>query len=275
MYKFKAFLFAALILGMTACTHNTPLQWAGFHPDYEVGTYDLKGKRALIIATNHDLLGEGPDADATGVASSEVTHPYYEFKRNGMKVDLGSVKGGKIPVDPQTIRFPVISPHDERSLVDSVFQQKIYNSLKIDNVDFTKYDIIFLAGGWGAAYDLGYSDVLGQKISQAYAADRIVGGVCHGPLGLLKAKKPNGENLVKGLKLTAVTDKQVKELGIELTPQHPEAELRKVGALFESQTKFRDFLATHVVVDGNLITGQNQNSGLETADKMMKLLSSK
>ena len=49
--------------------------------------------------------------------------------------------------------------------------------------------------------------------------------------------------------MTGVTDKQVKELGIEITPLHPETELRKAGALFESQTAFRDLFATHVVVD--------------------------
>ena len=65
-----------------------------------------------------------------------------------------------------------------------------------------------------------------------------------------------------------------KELKIEITPQHPETELRKAGALYESQTAFRDMFATHVVVDDEkrFVTGQNQNSGLETAHKMMQVV---
>jgi hypothetical protein len=43
-------------------------------------------------------------------------------------------------------------------------------------------------GGWGAAYDLGFSKVLGRRITEAYAAGKVVGGVCHGPLGLLLAR---------------------------------------------------------------------------------------
>ena len=72
-----------------------------------------------------------------------------------------------------------------------------------------------------------------------------------------------------------MTDKQIKELGIEVTPKHPETELREAGALFESQNAFRDFFATHVAVDeeSRFVTGQNQNSGLETAHTMMQLLS--
>jgi hypothetical protein len=74
--------------------------------------------------------------------------------------------------------------------------------------------------------------------------------------------------------MTGVTDKQLKELNIELTPLHPETELRKAGAVFESQTAFRDVLATHVAIDAEqrFITGQNQNSGLETAQKMIAII---
>ena len=54
-----------------------------------------------------------------------------------------------------------------------------------------------------------------------------------------------------------------------------EAELRRAGALYESQTAFIDFFATHVVVDDEerFVTGQNQNSGLETAHEMTRLIS--
>lgn len=74
--------------------------------------------------------------------------------------------------------------------------------------------------------------------------------------------------------MTGVSDKQVKELGIEITPMHPESELRKAGAIYESQTAFRDMFATHVVVDNEqrFVTGQNQNSGLETSHRMMLVL---
>ena len=72
--------------------------------------------------------------------------------------------------------------------------------------------------------------------------------------------------------MTAVTDKQVQELGITITPQHPERELRAAGALYESETAFRDMFASHVVVDGTLVTGQNQNDGAEVAQRMMDII---
>ena len=99
--------------------------------------------------------------------------------------------------------------------------------------------------------------------------------MCHGLLGLVNAKDQQGNILIAGRKMTGVTDKQIKELGIEVTPLHPETELRKAGAVFESQSAFRDIFATHVVVDDEqrFVTGQNQNSGLEAAHKITELLS--
>ena len=239
----------------------------GLHASYSGPKVRFPGGKALIITTSHDRLGE--NGSKTGVFGSEMTAPYYEFSDAGMKVDLASIKGGSIPIDPMSFRWLVKSEYENRYLQDPEFQRKVNESVRIDDIDFTNYDIIYLAGGWGAAYDLGTSEVLGRKVSHAFRAGKVIGGVCHGPLGLLLAKDENGAPLVKGRRLTAVTDKQVKELGITMTPQHPERELRAAGALFENQRAFRDIFANHSVVEGRLVTGQNQNAGAEVANKMM------
>jgi putative intracellular protease/amidase len=245
------------------------LEGLGLHPEYDGQRYLLPEGKALIISTSHDRLGD--DGDETGVFGSELTAPYYEFQDGRMSVDVASIKGGQIPIDPMSFKWFVKSEYDERFLSDPAFQGKAKNSLLIDDIDFTQYDIIYLAGGWGAAYDLGKSKVLGRKISEAYAAGKVIGGVCHGVLGLLLARDENGQPLVRGRRITAVTDKQVEELGISITPQHPERELRAAGANFESATAFRDMFANHVVVDGRIVSGQNQNAGAEVANVMMKV----
>jgi putative intracellular protease/amidase len=247
------------------------------HPEYTGELIQLPaGKRALVITTSHGVLAAPGETGGkpSGVMASEMTHPYYNFLDAGMAVDVASVEGGEIPVDPQTLMYMIKTPEDDRFLNDPAFQAKVKNSLRIDDVDFTQYDIIFLAGGWGAAYDLGYSPVLAKKISEAYYAQTpVIGGVCHGVLGLINAKDRDGNPLIAGRRMTGVSDKQVKELGIEITPQHPEAELRKAGALYESQPAFLDFFATHVVdEEQRFVTGQNQNSGHETAQKMIAII---
>ncbi|MAZ86951.1 MAG: type 1 glutamine amidotransferase domain-containing protein [Cellvibrionaceae bacterium] len=274
--KIGAGIITFLIVAVMALP--TLLHHLGLHPEYQGETYSAVGKRALVITTSHDTLNAPGETTGkkTGVMASEMTHPYYTFLDAGMQVDVASIKGGEIPVDPDTLKFMIISPEDKRYLVDPDLQAKVKNSLHIDDVDFTQYDTVFMAGGWGAAYDMGYSEVLGQKISEAYYGnqDTIIGSVCHGALGLINASDDQGNPIIRGRAITGVTDKQVKELGIGLTPMHPETELRKVGVKYESQTAFLDFFATHVSVDSEqrFVTGQNQNSGLEAAHKIVELL---
>jgi putative intracellular protease/amidase len=255
------------------------LQSLGLHPEYDGPTYTVEGMKALIVTTSHSVLApegqtEGP---ATGVASSELTHPYYVFLDAGMKVDIASIKGGEIPVDPLTLNYFIITDEDRRSQKDSVFQEKLRNSMRIDDVDFASYDVVFLAGGWGASYDLAQSDVLAVKISEAYYSENetILGSVCHGPLGFVNARDKEGNLLVEGRVMTGVTNRQLDALGIKFTPKHPETELKKAGAFYESDTAFNDFFATHVSIDyeQRFITGQNQNSGLEVAHLITETLS--
>jgi putative intracellular protease/amidase len=246
------------------------LSLIGFHPAYDREEYNLEGHRALIIATNHDTLGD--TGKATGVYGSELTIAYYEFLDAGMTVDIASPEGGKIPFEPVSLRWPLATHADKRYLNDEDAQNKTQNSLSIEDVDFLDYDIIWMAGGWGASYDLGYSEVLGEKLSEAHAEGILLGSVCHGVLGFRMATEVDGSPLVEGKTMTGVTDKQVVELGIEITPLHPETELRKQNAKFVSSTAFRDMFATYVTVDGNIVTGQNQNSSGETAQTLLRML---
>jgi putative intracellular protease/amidase len=245
------------------------LQQFGIHPDDpDTAPLDMTGTRALCIATNHGVLDIGV---ATGVFASELTVPYYCFLDAGMQVDVASPLGGIIPVDPLSMKETLRTPQDDRLLGDEVLRTKLMDSIAVTAIEMAAYDIVYFAGGWGAAFDLGQSDELGRKVSEAYAAGCVIGGICHGPLGLLRGRTPGGELIVKGRRLTAVTDKQIREVGVEITPLHPETALRQAGALFEGKRHpARDFFANHYVADGDLVTGQNQNAGPMVARLMMQ-----
>ena len=253
------------------------LNLAGLHPKFDGETFNLQGKKALIIATNHGVLNKPGEIDgkSTGLFLSELSIPYYDFKKANIKVDIASIKGGKIPLEP--VPFFIETTEDKKFKKDQETMNLLQNSIPIKDIDFTEYDIIFISGGWGAAYDLGFSELLGEKISDAYySSQAIIGGVCHGVLGFINAKNQDGGPLIAGRKMTGVTDKQLKELGIFFTPQHPEEELKKAGVIFQSETAFRDVFATLTVVDDEkrFVTGQNQNSGHETAYRIMEILNS-
>ena len=265
-------LVGAVVASLLAVWLGVPalLRAMGLHRHFAAPRRNLAGKRALVIATSHDTLGD--TGKKTGVFASEMTAPYYTFLDAGMSVDVASVRGGKIPIEPMSVKWPLRSSHDSRFLKDADFRRKTDASPSVSGIDGAQYDAVFLAGGWGAAFDFEQSPELGRLLLQAEEAGAVIGGVCHGPLGLLAARRGNGQPLVNGRRVTAVTDKQVNELGITHTPRHPERDLRAAGAKFEASTKFRDIFASHVVVDGRLVTGQNQNDGAETADRMMQAI---
>ncbi|MCD8521779.1 MAG: type 1 glutamine amidotransferase domain-containing protein [Saccharospirillaceae bacterium] len=266
---FKVLLAVVLIAGVVIWLG---LPWVlhvmGLHPSYDMPHFDLRGKRALVITTSHSQLGD--TGKATGVFGSEMTVPYYAFLDAGMSVDIASIKGGEIPVEPFSMGWPLATPEDKRFRKDREAMAKLKNSVPVSQINPADYDVYYMAGGWGAAYDLAQSEALADLITRANEHGKILGSVCHGALGLVSAKNTDGRPLIEGRKVTGVTNRQIKQLGIEVTPKHPETEMRKSGAIFESRTSGIEMFATHVVVDGNIITGQNQNSGYETSHRILE-----
>jgi putative intracellular protease/amidase len=247
------------------------LQRLGLHP-VDTGartTPEITGRRALVVCTNHGVLDVGKP---TGVFASEMTAPFYVMADAGMRVDVASPRGGTIPVDPLSLQGAVRCAYDDRFLKDHELRAAVGDSLAVGEIDVADYDLVYLAGGWGAAFDFATSEELAAVVTRADRLGLAIGGVCHGPLGLLGATTADGRPLVEGRRLTAVTDKQVRELGISSTPWHPEAELRTLGARFEARHRLRDVLANHWVLDGNLVTGQNQNAAPMVARELVQLV---
>ena len=248
-------------------------------------SFDLKGYKALIITTSQSTLDKIDEntgkvikiGKATGVYASEMTEPYYTFLDAEMEVDVASISGGKIPIEKLSLMPIVRTKEDSRYLKDPVLQEKVRNSKPIAQVEINDYDIVFLSGGWGAAYDFTQSNKLSELISKAYKDKTILGAVCHGPLVFIGATKPDGSPLVENVKVTGVTNKQLKELMVGTTPKHPETELRNANAQYESNSGLIDLFKNHIVVDKEhlIVTGQNQKGGVGVAQNALALLEEK
>lgn len=235
--------------------------------------YNLRGKRALIVATSHDKLGAESctTCKSTGAASPEMTVPFLIFRDAGVDVTIATIEGGDVPID-SVAKF--YTHWDTAFWGDASAVAATKGTQPVSAVNFTDFDLVYMVGGWGAAYDLGYSEALGRGVTAAFAAGKVLGSVCHGALGFINALKPDGSLLVKGTVMTGVTNRQVQQLGIgKITPMHPEEELVKRGALYKaSRGILTDIDQSLVVEDGNIVTGQNQNSACETAQKMLDKL---
>jgi putative intracellular protease/amidase len=131
------------------------------------------------------------------------------------------------------------------------------------------YDALFYPGGHGPVFDL-YSDDHSIALVREFAkAGKPVAAVCHGPAAFAKVTLADGKHLLAGRSVTAFTNKEEEEFGFAKTvPFALETELAKVAAKFVAA----DPWAEHVVVDGNLVTGQNPKSSRAIAEAVVKLV---
>jgi putative intracellular protease/amidase len=131
------------------------------------------------------------------------------------------------------------------------------------------YDGALFPGGRGPLYDLRHNKHSIALIEGLLNASKPVGAICHAGAVLLNVRDQRGLPIAKDRSVTAFTDSEEELVGLtKVVPYAVETEFRKQGARF---TRASDWSA-HVVVDGNLITGQNPASAQGVADAMLKLL---
>lgn len=224
----------------------------------------------LFIVTSHAFIGE--TGKSTGLWFEELTTPYYAFKDAGYSVEIASISGGAVPIDPTSQKELGDNPASvDRFLRDSQAMQALKNTTSIEKIDSTKYAAVFLPGGHGTMFDFPGNAKLASIVSSTFERGGVVAAVCHGPAGLLDAKDKNGNPIVQGRKVSAFTN--AEEEAVNLTKEMPfllETRLRELGANVETAPNFQPF----AVADGNLITGQNPASSEKVAELVIEQLKS-
>lgn len=269
-----ATVLVAAVLVVPSRLIPSPVEAPCFH---NMSKFELVGRSALIVTTSHSKLGDQncSSCKASGVYGEEMTAPYYLFRDAGLHVTIATIDGGTVPIDPTYNSSLLQTSYDKRFYADPQAYVDSHNTRSVAQTDFSQFDIIFMAGGWGAAWDLGTSDALGRAITRAYAnQSQLLGSVCHGALGFIKATKPDGSLVCNGTRMTGVTDRQIHQLGIaKITPLHPEDALKAAGATYECKHGLvSDLLENDVVVDGRIVTGQNQMGSCQVSQLLMQML---
>lgn len=235
-------------------------------------------RRVLIVTTSHAVLGY--TGYPTGVWYSELTHPYFAFLEAGYEVDVASVAGGKVPVDPFS---DPLNPQgiNGADLITRGFltvpehKAKLEASKKLSEVDPSLYAAVVFAGGNGAIFDFPESPDVARVGQAFWDGGKVVATLCHGTaalVGLRDGKDP----LVKGRKVTGFTNEEealaqahiVGKDGKSYLPFLLEDRLRGLGATWQEGAPFRPL----AIADGRLITGQQNFSGLETARLVVQAL---
>ena len=213
-----------------------------------------------------------------GFWAAELTHPLHVFQEAGYQVDLASTEGGKIVMD--TYSDPTdasgYSAHDVISLgymQQDWFTQMLENTPKFTDVKADDYDAIFLVGGQGPMYTFRGNNDLENLFAQFFEGGKPSAAVCHSTTLLLGAKQSNGKLIVDGKTWTGFANAEEEyadqAVGQKIQPYWIEAEAHKLpNTTFKVATPF----SSYAIEDGNLITGQQQNSGAAAARMVVNQL---
>jgi len=213
-----------------------------------------------------------------GFWAAELTHPLRVFQEAGYEVELVSTEGGKLEMDGYSNPTDAsgYSAHDVISLgymQQESFNNMLQNTKKLTEVEAKNYDAIFLVGGQGPMYTFKGNKDLEKLFVSFYEANKPSAAVCHSTTLLLEAKKSNGELLVKGKTWTGFADAEEefadKAVGMKIQPYRIEDEAKKIP---NTNFKVAEPFSSYAIQDGNLITGQQQNSGAVAAELLVKAL---
>ena len=121
----------------------------------------------------------------------------------------------------------------------------------------SEFAAVFYPGGHGPMFDLVKDETSIKLIQEFYEAGKPVAAVCHGPIVFVNVNV-NGQPLLKGREATGFSN--AEEEAVQLTAAMPnllEDEIKRVGGKY---VKAAEPWAEKVVVDGQVITGQNPGS---------------
>jgi putative cofactor-binding repeat protein len=223
--------------------------------------------KVLMVLTSHDRLGD--TGRRTGFWLEEFAAPYYVLRDAGLDITLASPKGGQPPVDPKSDEPGSQTPAMKRFRSDPDAQRALANTVKLSSVSAEDYDAVFYPGGHGPLWDLAEDRDSLALVERLYAAGKPVAAVCHGPAVLRRAKGADGGPLVRGKKLTGFSNTEEAAVGLtDVVPFLVEDALKANGGRY---SRAEDW-ASHAVVDGNLITGQNPASSEATAKALLEAL---
>jgi len=216
---------------------------------------------------------------------SEMTHTYYFLTEQGYKVEVFSPEGGRCEADAMSDPRDA-SGYSASDLISLGFINTpnllalVENTRPVAQIELGAFDAIVVAGGQSPMFTFEKAKALHEKFVEFYEAGKVAAALCHGTAVLRYATLKDGTPLVRGKTVTgfanieedfadnAVWSANLLSRDKRIMPWRIEPELKRLGANYVQAGLWRGF----AVRDCNLITGQQNFSGAETARAIISAL---
>jgi putative intracellular protease/amidase len=212
-----------------------------------------------------------------GFWASELIHPYDVFTKAGLSVTIASPKGSKVEFDSFSDPRDAsgYSKDDTLSLSyinQPEFMKLLDNTPAISTLNPAEFDAIVVCGGQSPMFTFRQNAALIDLFMQFYTDNKPSAALCHGTCLLLETRLADSSPLIQGKTMTGFANSEEdyadQVVGQKVMPFRIEDEAKKLGAHFVTEAAF----SPHAVRDGYLVTGQQQNSGAETAKLVLQVL---
>jgi putative intracellular protease/amidase len=245
---------------------------------------DQKNKKRIAVVIANPAISTTTQWPV-GFWWSELTHPYYAFTEAGYEVEVFSPDGGLCEADGMSDPRDA-SGYSSTDLITMGFVNTpslltlVQETQPISEIRTNAFDAIVVAGGQAPMFSFDRATTLHKKFAEFYEAGKVAAALCHGVAVLRYVRLGSGELLVKGKTVTGFAnseedfaDNAVWSMNLlpknqHLMPWRIEDELKNLGANYISGGLWKGF----AVRDGNLITGQQNFSGSETAALIIEAL---
>ena len=233
-------------------------------------------KRILMIASN--TTTSPTTGWPVGFWWAELTHPFLAFREAGYEIDIASPDGGDLMGDGYS------DPEDDSQYsaddiislgfkTSAKYASLIKNTPRLESLNIEEYDALMLIGGQGPMVTFIDDPRVHDAFARAYEMDKIVCAICHGTCVLLKTRLSTGDLLVRGKTWTGFANSEEayaeQAAGTRIQPFWIETEAEKID---DTNFIVSKAFASFAVRDGNLITGQQQNSGRAAAELVIEAL---
>ncbi|WP_314225180.1 type 1 glutamine amidotransferase domain-containing protein [Streptomyces zaehneri] len=224
----------------------------------------------VLTGADHWTLADGTP-HPTGFWAEEVVAPYEAFRAAGHEIVVAT-PGGVVPtVDQGSLAAEVNGGQEAADRVAAALDAipELRRPLRLEDVDLGDHAAVFYPGGHGPMEDLAVDAVSGRLLVDALSSGRPLGVVCHGPAALLAAVAEDGSNAFAGYRVAAFTNAEEMQAGLgDKAKWLLQDRLTEAGVEVQAAEPW----APHVVVDRNLITGQNPASSAPLATELLKHL---
>ncbi|NVZ17571.1 MULTISPECIES: type 1 glutamine amidotransferase domain-containing protein [unclassified Pseudomonas] len=221
----------------------------------------------LLLDAGHSVTFATPTGKAPTLDKSSVDKMYFNN-------DVGALEQYEALLDQLKITEPVQSP--------------VISLSRVEQIGYAHFDAVYVPGGHAPMEDLLHSAALGKLLNNFHANAKTTALVCHGPIALLSTlqdptaftrqletsgKASPQSWTYAGYKFTVISN-QEEELAKGLLNGgamkfYPQTALEQSGGVYSSNTSP---WASHVVVDRELVTGQNPGSALDVGKAIVERL---